>query len=251
MKLLCFDLLIEHISCDVIKRTPLKSSPHPHPHPPIHHGSEFEASKLLPTFCLLQPGNRRGQLSKQDNNMASVTANSPAIGYLTDAAHLLRHAAPETSAHLLSQRAGLLYSHDLAPSDLQRQHVCAACGHIMMPGHNTELRLSTLRASRRKTRPLDKRAKPGSARERFKEFSCGFCARVTRIPLPAPEPVTRRKAAKYKTQKPASNAEMQKPATANASSKKRAKNRKAGLQALLSGQQRQANPLSLADFMMK
>jgi hypothetical protein len=52
-------------------------------------------------------------------------------------------------------------------------------------------------------------------------------------------------------QKPSGNVEAQKPATANASSKKRAKNRKAGLQALLSGQQRQSNSLSLADFMMK
>ncbi|KAH6608058.1 hypothetical protein Trco_004371 [Trichoderma cornu-damae] len=185
--------------------------------------------------------------------MASVTANSPAINYLTDAAHLLRNVAPETSAHLLSQRAGLVYSHDIAPSDLQRQHVCAACGHIMIPGQGTELRLDTLRPSRRKTRPLDKAVKPGSARERFKDFSCGFCARVTRIPLPAPDPVTRRKAIHAKTQtKPASNAEGQKPATANAGSKKRAKSRKAGLQALLSGQQqRQSNQLSLADFMMK
>ncbi|RFU73002.1 hypothetical protein TARUN_9260 [Trichoderma arundinaceum] len=185
--------------------------------------------------------------------MASVATNSPAISYLTDAAHLLRNAAPETSAHLLSQRAGLLYSHDLAPSDLQRQHVCATCGHIMIPGQGTELRLETLRAlRRRKLRPSNKTAKPGSARERSKEFTCGFCARVTRIPLPAPEPVTRHKATKSKVQQPTNSAGIQKPATANASSKKRAKNRKAGLQALLSGQQqRQSNPLSLADFMMK
>jgi hypothetical protein len=40
--------------------------------------------------------------------------------------------------------------------------------------------------------------------------------------------------------------------SANASSKKRAKNRKAGLQALLAGQQNQkASPLSLGDFMRK
>ncbi|KAL7799778.1 hypothetical protein V8C37DRAFT_398659 [Trichoderma ceciliae] len=184
--------------------------------------------------------------------MASIIANSPAISYLTDAAHLLRNVAPETSAHLMRQRAGLLYSHDVAPSDLQRQDVCAACGHIMMPGQGTELRLETLRTSRRKARPSGKTAKAGSARTRTKDFSCGFCARVTRIPLPSPEPAARRKATKSKTQKTANNAEIQKPATANASSKKRAKSRKAGLQALLSGQQqRQSNPLSLADFMMK
>lgn len=49
----------------------------------------------------------------------------------------------------------------------------------------------------------------------------------------------------------AKQAEVAKP-TANANSKKRAKNRKAGLAALLSGQQNQkSNPLSLASFMKK
>ncbi|KAL6861011.1 hypothetical protein J3F83DRAFT_747054 [Trichoderma novae-zelandiae] len=194
--------------------------------------------------------------------MAYVTANAPAITFLTDAAHLLRIAAPETSAHLLSQRAALLYSADLAPSDLERQHVCAACGHIMIPGQGTRLKLETLRASRQKTstsRALKiptstrKTQPPAKTPQRSKAFTCGLCARVTRIPLPAPEPATRQKAAKAKArmQKATENVESQKPATANASSKKRAKNRKAGLQALLSGQQRQSNPLSLADFMMK
>lgn len=189
--------------------------------------------------------------------MSSITAHSPSISYLTDAAHMLRTAAPETSAHLLSQRASLLYAHDVAPSDLQRQHVCAACGHIMIPGQGTKLKLETLRTlrtTRRKAQSSasDKTAKPGAARERSKDFSCGLCARVTRISLPAPEAVTRRKATKPKMQNPTTSNEIQKPATANASSKKRAKNRKAGLQALLSGQQqRQSNPLSLASFMKK
>ncbi|TFA99236.1 hypothetical protein CCMA1212_008899 [Trichoderma ghanense] len=199
-------------------------------------------------------------------NMAAVAANAaanaPAITFLTDAAHLLRLAAPETSAHLLSQRAALLYSNDLTPSDLERQHVCAACGHIMIPGQGTQLKLETLRTSRKKAAgakasksrtSLRKTQPPAKPPQRSKDFTCGLCARVTRIPLPAPEPVARQKAAKAKArmQKAAESVEAQKPATANASSKKRAKNRKAGLQALLSGQQRPSNPLSLADFMMK
>ncbi|KAK1239516.1 hypothetical protein MKX07_009004 [Trichoderma sp. CBMAI-0711] len=194
---------------------------------------------------------------------ANAAANAPAITFLTDAAHLLRMAAPETSAHLLSQRAALLYSNDLTPSDLERQHVCAACGHIMIPGQGTQLKLETLRTSRKKaartkasksqasTRQTQPPAKPP---QRSKDFICGLCARVTRIPLPAPAPVSRQKAAKAKArmQKAVESVEAPKPATANASSKKRAKNRKAGLQALLSGQQqRPSNPLSLADFMMK
>lgn len=114
--------------------------------------------------------------------------------------------------------------------------------------------MRTTRTTRRKAQSSasDKTAKPGSARERSKDLSCGFCARITRIPLSAPEAVTRRKATKSKIQDSTANTEIQKPATANASSKKRAKNRKAGLQALLSGQQqRQSNPLSLASFMKK
>lgn len=193
---------------------------------------------------------------------SNAAANAPAITFLTDAAHLLRFTAPETSAHLLSQRAALLYSNDLAPSELERQHACAACGHIMIPGQGTQLKLETLRASRKKTArtkpsksqtPTRKTQPPAEPPQRSKDFTCGLCARVTRIPLPAPEPVARQKAAKAKAkmQKAAESVEVQKPATANASSKKRAKNRKAGLQALLSGQQRPSNPLSLADFMMK
>jgi hypothetical protein len=61
----------------------------------------------------------------------------------------------------------------------------------------------------------------------------------------------RRKTAQTKVNKTSALAPVEpaKPST-NASSKKRAKNRKAGLQALLSGQKQQtANPLSLSHFM--
>jgi hypothetical protein len=59
----------------------------------------------------------------------------------------------------------------------------------------------------------------------------------------------RRKTAQNKVKKTPAPVEPPKQ-TSNANSKKRAKSRKAGLQALLSGQKQQtANPLSLSHFM--
>ncbi|KAK5997906.1 hypothetical protein PT974_00272 [Cladobotryum mycophilum] len=178
---------------------------------------------------------------------AELTAS---LSYLTDAAHLLRTTAPETSAHLMSQQASLLYHNDIVPSDVQRQHVCGACGHIMIPGQGATLKLETQKALRRKNIAKKKIVTPSTGPS--KVISCGFCDRVTKITLPVAERATRRKVTKAPTfsQNKPRAAEPQAPTTANASSKKRAKGRKAGLQALLSGQ-RQSNSLSLADFMQK
>ncbi|KAF5004633.1 hypothetical protein FDECE_8871 [Fusarium decemcellulare] len=175
--------------------------------------------------------------------------------FLTNAAHLLRMTAPETSAHLMSHRDNLLSQHRIPLSDLQRQQVCGGCGLIRIPGEETSLRFDTRKNIRRKT----KREKsttisaPKLTQELqgpCKVFHCRNCYQDTKIPMPAPGPAIRHKAAKpSKVKKPATTLEAPKP-TANATSKKRAKNRKAGLQALLSGQKQQAaNPLSLAHFM--
>ncbi|KAM4060104.1 RNAse P rpr2/Rpp21/SNM1 subunit domain-containing protein [Hirsutella rhossiliensis] len=130
------------------------------------------------------------------------------LDFLTDAAHLLRGAAPETSAHLMRHRADLLSHANVPQHELQRQHVCSACGHIMIHGQAPE------QAVRRRKGPR----------------------------LPAAEATTA----------VTKNTDASKK-TANASSKQRAKNRRAGLQALLSQQQQQqqqssASSLTLADF---
>lgn len=186
------------------------------------------------------------------------------VEYLTDAAHLLRMAAPETSAHLLSQRNHLLTVLDIPQSDVQRQHVCGACGHIMIPGQASSLCLESRRASQQKR--CSSKREPALAKQSTggvaikKVVHCGNCHRCTKIGLPPAGKATRRKAATpvSLTRKPMDVETQQQPPpppakmTANATSKKRAKNRKAGLQALLSGQQQQtANPLSLASFMQK
>lgn len=179
---------------------------------------------------------------------------SAGLNYLTDAAHLLRQTAPETSAHLMRQRDELMFHNNLAQHDVQRQHICGACGHIMIPGNESSLKLESRQIHKlrrqvasRKDHDKSKLAPTGP----IKTISCGRCSRVTKVNLPVPEAVTRRKTSRVSAGKKTLPAESQnQKMTANANSKKRAKNRKGGLQALLSGQQQKStNSLSLADFM--
>lgn len=179
--------------------------------------------------------------------MATSQLN-PALDFLTDAAHLLRDSAPEISAHLMSHRGQRLQSSGLTQSDKERQHVCAACGHIMNPGQGSILKLEA--------RKSIKRSKTGAQLPRIattatgptKIATCGICHSQTRIALSSPGSASRHQ--KVKKPEPVKNEpeNNQKP-TANATSKKRAKNRKAGLQALLSNQQKPSKSLSLSDFM--
>lgn len=90
-------------------------------------------------------------------------------------------------------------------------------------------------------------------------MTCGRCQRLTKINLAAPEKsVRRRKGTRPAagqatlTAKKTDLSDAPKK-TANATSKQRAKNRKAGLQALLSQQKQEASAssLTLADFMRK
>ncbi|KAI8419276.1 hypothetical protein FOFC_01853 [Fusarium oxysporum] len=60
-------------------------------------------------------------LKPQVSKMA-VSELPGTIDFLTDAAHLLRATAPETSAHLMSQRGHLLQQYGVILSDAQRQH---------------------------------------------------------------------------------------------------------------------------------
>ncbi|KAF5715554.1 DUF866 domain-containing protein [Fusarium mundagurra] len=151
------------------------------------------------------------------------------IDFLTDAAHLLRATAPETSAHLMSQRSQLLQQYGVTVSDVQRQH-----------------------GKKAKSKKSSGNLTPKAAEDLqgpCKILHCGNCQRDTRIVMPPPGPAVRRKTAQSKVKKVSTPVEQPKQ-TSNASSKKRAKNRKAGLQALLSGQKQQTtNPLSLSHFM--
>lgn len=198
---------------------------------------------------------------------------SSALRFLTDAGHLLASASPQTSAFLLNKRGTLIFENEVALPEKERQHVCTCCGHIMLLGlgSNIEFRSQNRAAYHadmvRKRRPgMSKQAE--SPAGPTKRITCGHCRRVTEVKLPAPNPISRRNT-KAKLSRPlvaeiapvqtrATKEELPEKGNANSSSKKRAKTRKAGLQALLdqSGAAKGSKPglglgLSLADFMQK
>ncbi|KAI8964697.1 hypothetical protein F5Y11DRAFT_67759 [Daldinia sp. FL1419] len=194
------------------------------------------------------------------------------LSFLTDAAHLLVKTAPETSAYLIAQRNSLLFHNDLEQSDSQRQHACGACGHIMIPGQGSELSIETNMNLIRKKKKRKSGASADSTRkntlsaEHRKRFTCGMCGRYTNVVLPPATPISRRRQPKIAKSSSLSVAHHDAHAPAppepaklssSASSKKRAKGRKQGLQALLQQAQSSASRpqnglgLSLSDFMSK
>lgn len=219
-------------------------------------------------------------------NGPSSTQLSATLDFLTDAAHLLATTAPETSAFLMNQRGNLMFENELPQSDVHRQHVCSCCGHIMIPGHGSLLKFEHQKAVRKRLRagqqftktPVQTKQQDQESRKGpVKRITCGYCTRKTEIKFPAPAPVSRRSInLKTQPQQQASKtaATGLKPSAAptlgslaglsahkptpssSANSKKRAKSRKAGLQALLdqSNASKASRPglgLSLADFMQK
>ncbi|ORY56887.1 uncharacterized protein BCR38DRAFT_355293 [Pseudomassariella vexata] len=195
---------------------------------------------------------------------------STSLSFLTDAAHLLSKTSPEVSAHLMTQRNALMFSNDLPTSDVQRQHVCGCCGHIMILGQGSTLKLDVENATQksRNSRRI-KDVKPGAPSSRGegrqKHMTCGMCGRYTNITLPiAPAIARRTRSTARSSHAPPSFAPSSLPpatdqvakGSANARSKQRAKDRKKqGLQALLQQSQSSSNPvgfgLSLSDFMQK
>lgn len=193
------------------------------------------------------------------------------LRFVTEAGHLLATTAPETSAYVMSRRNDLMFEHEIPLSDKERQHVCTSCGHIMLFGQDSDLQFSS-----RKRPTMKPRSVPGSKGKATrlpgpqassgptKAITCGHCNRLTEVRLPAPARISRQKVKVVKSTKAPgigvgaslSSAAQEPPsqkATSNASSKKRAKSRKAGLQALLnqSSASRPGLGLSLADFMQK
>ncbi|KAI0503263.1 hypothetical protein F5B22DRAFT_652261 [Xylaria bambusicola] len=217
------------------------------------------------------------------------------LGFLTDAAHLLASAAPETSAHLMSRRNALMFDNELGQSDVQRQRVCGCCGHIMIAGLGDVLKIDSNKSCHKKKRAGSKQRKGGVSPKVGcrKTWNCSKCGRYTAISLPPPTRIPQRRfkstalrssittksvgSAQVASASASSSAaataatatlaskDGSTPAvalvasseltrvSANASSKKRAKNRKQGLQALLqqssSSKPQSGLGLSLADFM--
>lgn len=214
---------------------------------------------------------------------------SPHVHFLNDAAHLLSHSSPETSAFLMRRRNELLVENDIPISDTQRQHICSACGHIMIPGCHQQDTLkietekeskslwpkkrtsktSSSRAAQLQTTSTPTAAPPAPAARAMpggicKVMTCGSCSKKTRLKLEGPKRISRVRKANLESKALLDGRKLQqdpaepvKPSSsANASSKKRAKNRKAGLQALLDQKKSSASSsggfgLSLSDFMKK
>lgn len=186
---------------------------------------------------------------------------------------MLSQSAPETSAFLMSRRNDVLVENDIPISDVQRQHVCSCCGHIMIPGRGDALKIETDKAlrSERKKQPQSgsrPQAQVQNCARRLggilKVVTCGKCSRQTSLKLEGPSRISRhKKGVQQKTsgslgKHAQASVPVHEPVrvSANASSKKRAKNRKAGLQALLDQKQGSGSAttgfgLSLADFMKR
>ncbi|KAK4132950.1 DUF866 domain protein [Trichocladium antarcticum] len=197
-----------------------------------------------------------GECFNPDADKMASSDLTAALGFLTDAGHLLATTAPETSAHLMSRRTDLMFEHELPQPDKQRQRVCSCCGHIMFLGQGSSLQVRPDRITRlskgKEARSL--RSKPRQSGP-TKAITCGHCSSLTQIKLPAPVPVSRRHTKMQTAAAPSlSKTSQEAKSSASASSKKRAKSRKAGLLALLdqSNAARSSRPglgLSLADFM--
>ncbi len=179
---------------------------------------------------------------------------SAQLDFLTDAAHRLTSTAPETSAYLMSRRTNLMLNHDLELSDMQRQHVCSSCGYIMIPGQEASLKLEAQKAMRSRRRPqAERRSKEvananndRSSRD-SKTSICGQCGHDTKVIIPTHHPTV----GKSTSGRPTTVQKV----SANASSKQRAKSRKAGLQALLARSEvtgsSAGHGLTLSDFIKK
>ena len=197
--------------------------------------------------------------------MADVTSR---LDFLNDAAHLLAKSAPETSSHLLTARNAVLLENGLERSDADRQHSCGACGQVFILGQGASLKLEatgekhpTRRRKQAKQKAKEELSAQGAETVReaalAKIFTCDRCGAFTRIRMAKPVAPRKRAVGMAKPEQATVTA-MENPTTskaaANANSKKRAKARKSGLQALLDENKKQSGPgigLTLGHFLKK
>ncbi|EKG19462.1 RNAse P Rpr2/Rpp21 subunit [Macrophomina phaseolina MS6] len=216
-------------------------------------------------------------MERSATEMREISAR---LKYLDEAAHLLALASPETSSFLESQYSYLLAENDLAGPPSRKKDVCNACGTILVPGISCTVKQEAV-APAKPTRKGGKVETPKvSKSSKMKIYSCSRCSSKTRLPIASNK-------ARMNTPKsmkvsvaatsmaagagsarptgsksvPASNAAppadapaTPAPAASNASSKKRAKARKGGLQALLANSKKDTSSskgfgLDLMDLM--
>jgi len=204
--------------------------------------------------------------------MAMAMANTEVeakLKFLDTSARLYSSTAPVTSAHLMLQ-------HNLEAASNSRLlrkggsvASCKGCGTILVPGWTSRTSIVSMGASEQpvsRTKTAKKRRRDTvMSLEKAVRTDCLVCHRYEEVPLPsssAVKPAEKVVAtiqdipsvkASIDTAAPVST-ESPRPATANASSKQRAKVRKkAGLQAILEKSKSSASPssgfgLDLSDF---
>jgi len=182
------------------------------------------------------------------------------LSYLTDAGHLLATSAPGISSFLMTRRQALTAHLGLAMSEVENQAVCGACGNIMVPGCTGQLKFEAdtfFKRKRQKPKLNPQGKKPRIERPGpFKVITCGKCDRATKIQLPPPPAVGRRKVDIPQASALMANQDPRPTkSSSNAASRKRAKARKAGLQGLLASSKVTSSnskpALTLSSFMKK
>lgn len=201
---------------------------------------------------------------------------NPTLRYLTDAGNLLANMSPETAAFVMRERDSLMFENELTQPESQRQNVCTCCGHILVMGcgGSSLVFKSEKRVVPKKARSTGHGGQKESRRQAgpTKVLTCGHCGRLTETKFPAPAPISRRAMRARRVVKTPAQSQVPAPATnsrstlerarepvqkstASGNSKKRAKSRKAGLQALLEQSSASRSGLglglSLSSFMKK
>ena len=196
-------------------------------------------------------------------------AQNARIQFLDDSARLLHAVVPETSAHLVLQRNAVAEEYQKPLSKAELKDFCKVCGIFWIP--DVTLKSEILRPNfmperkKRRKAALDSNERIPEERAEQLKMQCLICRRIT---VTSVQTLSRKAAGK--TVKPLElveplnaansgslNMANGKPASANASSKKRAKARKqGGLQALLekskgTNTDSASLGLDLMDFMKK
>jgi ribonuclease MRP protein subunit SNM1 len=181
------------------------------------------------------------------------------LKYLNDSAHFLATTTTSTSAYLQSQCHSLISDNDIDQMESSRRYTCGACGNLNIVGWTSTIQLNIPR----KKQNARRRAKVERPLNQAKDilYKCELCGRVTQQHIPKmPGKTTRACISGSRTQDVQNPANPSTPlpaisqatlgaASANVSSRKRAKIRKhGGLQALLAKSKEEASRGSSGSF---
>lgn len=193
-----------------------------------------------------------------------MEATEARLKFLNEAAHLLAIPSPAISATFGAARGRMLETNDIdldMPQkewDAIRREFCGACGNLMVHGWSCEV-IRNLESKRMVKDKKEDTLKQSKSKSKDMIFSCLRCNRSTVQMLPKRASRHSRRAFRtHKAQAAASADDMVREdkssvlKSANAGSKKRAKARKGGLQAMLAQSKTQISEqkgLDLMDFM--